>query len=330
MRTRQFLGRLAIVLAVVLLAAGCVDEGGGQGGSGFPSKALRIMAPAAPGGGWDQTSRTAQQVLEQGIVEQDVEVFNVPGAGGTIGLAQLANQRGDGHTLMTMGLVMVGAIQTNKAKVTLDQTTPIAQLTSEYEAVVVPAKSSYQTMGDLVADLKADPRKVAIAGGSAGGSDHILAGLIAKSAGADVKRLNYVAYSGGGEALAAILGGKVAAGISGVGEFADQVKAGKLRALAVSSPERVEGFDAPTLKEQGVDVELANWRGIVAPPDLPEEQRNALIDLITRMHDSQGWKDALAKNGWEDTFLTGDRFKAFLAEEQTRVTGVLTELGLVK
>jgi putative tricarboxylic transport membrane protein len=322
----------AVGLGLMLVAAGCVNDSGGGGAAGggdFPSRTLRIMAPASPGGGWDQTSRAAQQVLEQGVVDTGVEVFNVPQAGGTVGLAQLVNEKGNGHLLMTMGLVMVGAIQTNKSQVTLDQTTPIARLTSEAEAIVVPAKSRYQTLDDLVADFKANPGKVSIAGGSAGGTDQILAGLVAKAVGVEPSKVNYIAYSGGGEALAAILGGKVAAGISGVGEFSDQIEAGKLRALAVSGAERVEGLDAPTLKEAGVDVELVNWRGMVAPPELSDSDRDGLTRVVTEMHDSQGWKDALAKNGWEDSFLVGEEFKRFLAEEQSRINTVLADLGLV-
>jgi putative tricarboxylic transport membrane protein len=332
MHGSRVLTRAVAAVIVALAAAACVSDeptGGGAGEAAkFPTRALRIMAPAAPGGGWDQTSRTMQSVLTGGIVDSGVEVFNVPGAGGTVGLAQLANERGNGHLVMTMGMVMVGAIETNKSAVKLDQTTPIARLTSEYEAVVVPASSKYKTLQDLVADLEADPGKVAIAGGSAGGTDHILAGMIAKAVGADPRKVNYVAYAGGGEALAAILGGKVAAGISSASEFAEQVKAGKLRALAVSSPARLPSLDAPTLTESGVDVELANWRGMVAPPGISDADREGLIRVITEMHGSAGWKDALAKNGWDDTFMAGDEFATFLTEEQRRIQAVVAELGL--
>jgi putative tricarboxylic transport membrane protein len=324
-----------LLLLMALVAAACVDDAGGGGGGGgaaaFPSKPIRIMAPASPGGGWDQTSRVAQEVIQQAkLSPTNTEVFNVPGAGGTIGLAQLANEKGNGHVIMTMGLVMLGAIETNKSAVDLTKTTPIAQLTSEYEAIVVPANSKYKTLQEFVADFKTDPGKLAIAGGSAGGTDQILAGLMAKAVGADPAKVNYIAFSGGGEALAAILGGKVAAGISGIGEFAEQVKAGKLRALAVSAPERVGSLDAPTMKEAGIDVELANWRGMVAPPDLPADQKQGLVDLVTKMHDSPQWKDALAKNGWEDTFMAGDEFATFLTSETTRVKAVIKDLGLAK
>ena len=232
--------------------------------AGFVSSAaaqmeLKIMAPAAPGGGWDQTARSMQQALTQSGIAKSVQVTNVPGAGGSIGIAQLVkNSKGDGSQLMVMGYVMVGALLTNKSPITLDQTTPIARLTTEYEAIVVPANSPIKNAKELAAAIKADPAKVTWAGGSAGGVDHIAAALFAKAAGADPTKINYIPFSGGGEALAAILGGKVTAGVSGYGEFEGQVKAGKLRVIAVTSPQRIEGVDAPTLKEQGMDLEITN------------------------------------------------------------------------
>ncbi|MFD2349220.1 Bug family tripartite tricarboxylate transporter substrate binding protein [Nonomuraea ferruginea] len=230
---------------------------------------------------------------------------------------------------MTMGLVMVGAIEQNKSKVTLAETTPIAKLTEEYEIVVVPAESPLQSLQDLVAAWKADPAKVSVAGGSVGGTDHIVAGLMAKAAGVDPKQVNYIAHSGGGEALNALLGNKVTIGVSGVGEFAEHVKSGKLRALGVTSGERLPELDAPTLKEGGLDVELANWRGFVAPGGLADADRQALTDLVTKMRDSQPWKDAVAKNGWIDSFMTGQEFDAYLKSEETRVKGIIAEMGLV-
>jgi putative tricarboxylic transport membrane protein len=253
----------------------------------------------------------------------------VPGAGGTIGLAQLAGEKGNGNLLMTMGLVMVGAIEQNKSEVTLAETTPIAKLTEEYEIVVVPAESPLKSLDDLVAAWKADPAKVSVAGGSAGGTDHIVAGLMAKAAGIDPKQVNYIAHSGGGEALNALLGNKVTIGISGVGEFAEHVKSGKLRALGVTSGERLPDLDAPTLKEGGLDVELANWRGFVAPGGLSDADKQALTDLVTKMHDTQPWQDAVAKNGWIDAFMTGQEFADYLRSEETRVKGIIAEMGLV-
>ncbi|MDF5753399.1 tripartite tricarboxylate transporter substrate binding protein [Spongiactinospora sp. TRM90649] len=316
--------RLAALALAVLALSAC---GARPEGAGSPT-ALRIMAPAAPGGGWDQTSRTAEQALKAADPGRKVEVFNVPGAGGTIGLARLAGEKGDGGLLMTMGLVMVGAIEQNRSKVTLAETTPIAKLTEEYEIVVVPASSPHRTLADLVAAWKADPAKVPIAGGSAGGTDHILAGLMAKAAGIDPKQVNYIAHSGGGEALNALLGEKVGAGVSGIGEFADHVRSGRLRALAVSSPSRLANVDAPTLQEGGLNVILANWRGFVAPSGLNEAQTKSLTDAVTRMHASPTWQNAIRKNGWIDSFQTGRPFADYLTTEQARVKTIITEMGL--
>ncbi|MCA2222982.1 Bug family tripartite tricarboxylate transporter substrate binding protein [Nonomuraea aurantiaca] len=322
--------RLRILAAVAALSVAAVSGcGAGSGSDGGGTGALRIMAPASPGGGWDQTSRTAEQALKSVDPKRKVEVFNVPGAGGTIGLAQLAGEKGNGNLLMTMGLVMVGAIEQNKSKVTLAQTTPIAKLTEEYEIIVVPAASPFKSVADLVAAWKADPKKVSISGGSAGGTDHIAAGLMAKAAGVDPKQVNYIAHSGGGEALNELLGNKVSAGISGVSEFAEHVKSGKLRALAVTSAQRLPDLDAPTLKEAGLNVELTNWRGFVAPGGLDEAAKKSLTDQVTKMHDSQVWKDAVAKNGWIDSFQTGQQFADYLNAEQTKVKAIIAELGVV-
>ncbi len=318
--------------ALVLATAACGSSDSSS--TAAPSQAkplarLEITAPAAPGGGWDSTSRAAQQVMQAEGIAKNVQVVNVNGAGGTIGLAKLANSKGKGETLMTMGLVMVGAIETNKSAATLDDVTPIARLTSEQEAIVVPTDSPYKTLGEFVAAWKTDPGKLAIAGGSAGGTDQILAGLVAQSAGIDPKKVNYIAYSGGGEALAAILGGKVAAGISGVSEFKDQVAAGKMRALAVSGGTRVEAFDAPTIKQAGFDVELTNWRGMVAPAGITPADKAALTTAVQQMHESGAWKAQMDKNGWDDAYLPAEEFTTFLGAEKTRVSGILKSLGLV-
>jgi putative tricarboxylic transport membrane protein len=291
----------------------------------------KILAPAAPGGGWDQTARSMQAALQDEKIADSVQVNNVPGAGGTIGLAQFATQsKGDPNALIVGGYVMVGAILTNNAPVTLEQVTPIARLTGEYEAVVVPASSPLQTMQDLVAALKADPGAVSWGGGSAGGTDHITAGLIAKAVGVDPTRINYIAFSGGGEALAAILGGQVTAGISGYGEFESQVKAGALRLLAVSSGERLPGVDAPTLKEAGVDVVIQNWRMVAAAPDITPEQAAAITADIEAMVNSATWQETLKAKGWQNTFLAGDAFKAQLAADTAATAAILKDIGLVK
>ena len=243
------------------------------------------MAPAAPGGGWDQTARTMQTVLQETGISGSVQVTNVPGAGGTIGLAQFVNQaKGNPEDLIVGGYVMVGAILTNGSPVDLSMVTPIARLTGEQEVIVVPAASDIKTMADLVAKLKADPGAVSWAGGSAGGTDHIAAGLIAKAVGVDPTKVNYIAFSGGGEALAAILGGQVTVGISGYGEFESQIEAGEpARCSRSPARARLEGIDAPTLKEAGVDVALENWRMVAAAPGLTDEQKAAITADIEKM-----------------------------------------------
>lgn len=290
-----------------------------------------IIAPANPGGGWDQTARSLQAVLQDEGISGNVQVQNVPGAGGTIGLAQFASQqKGNANSLIVGGYVMVGAILTNNSPVTLKDVTPIARLTGEYEAIVVPASSDIQNIGDLVAKLKADPGSVSWGGGSAGGTDHITAGLVAKAAGVDPTKINYIAYSGGGEALASILGSQVTAGISSYGEFEGQVKAGTLRLLAVSSNERLEGVDAPTLKESGLDVVIENWRMVAAAPGLSAEQVAAVSADVEKLAKSKGWQDTLKTKGWMDTYLAGDEFKAQLDKDIEATAAILKDIGLVK
>jgi putative tricarboxylic transport membrane protein len=318
-------GRVLRFALISLLGIGLLGCGG------EPERTLTLLAPAAPGGGWDQTAREMQRVLREAGLARTVQVLNVPGAGGTVGLAQLVNaHRGDGDLLMVNGLIMVGSVVTNHSPVTLDQTTPIARLLGEYEVLVVPASSPHRTLADLIQTWKANPGGVAIAGGSAGGTDHMLAGLLAKAVGIDVTKVNYVPHSGGGESLASLLGGHVAAGINGSEELISFVRSGQLRALAISSDERVPGLDIPTFVEQGVDVTLSNWRSVAAAPGITSEQRAALTDLMDRMRQSQAWKATLAKNNWTDMYLAGPEFEDFLKQENSRATEVLQSIGLVK
>ena len=272
-----------------------------------------------------------QEVLQSEGISPSVQVQNVPGAGGTVGLAQfVSSASGDASQLIVGGYVMVGAILTNASPVSLADVTPIARLTGEAVAIAVPTASPLQTIGDLVDAMKADPGAVSWAGGSAGGVDHITVGLLAKAAGIDPTKINYVAFSGGGEALAAILGNQVTAGISGVGEFLPQVQAGTMRILAVSTGERWAGTDAPTLKESGYDVDVQNWRMVAAAPGLSAEQKAAVTADIDKLANSAGWKSVLETKGWANTYLSGADFDAQLAKEVEATTAVLKDIGLVK
>lgn len=326
MKALSFTRRSLALAAAAALSFAVLPQAQAQG-----TLELKITAPAGAGGGWDGASRALQQVMTATGAAKSVQVVNVPGAGGTVGLAQFVNTaKGDGNQLLTMGITMVGAILTNKSPVTLDAVTPIARLTGDALVVVVPANSPHKTIKDLAAALKTDTSKVVWAGGSAGGADHILAGLLAKAAGGDAAKLNYVPFSGGGEALAEMLGGRVTAGVSGYNEFEPMIKAGKLRALALSSDDRMAGVDVPTLKEQGLNVELMNWRGIVAGPGISATQKAALSAAVEKAVKSPEWAAVRKQRGWEDAYQNADAFAAQLKREQVSVKEVLTTIGLVK
>jgi putative tricarboxylic transport membrane protein len=288
---------------------------------------MKMMIPANPGGGWDQTGRNLATAMQSAKLVSSVQFDNKGGAGGTIGLAQFINSaKGDPNAVMIGGMVMVGAIYLESSPVNLSMVTPLARLTGEYEIIVVQASSPYKTMGDLVKAFKANPGSISWGGGSAGGTDHILAGLIAKATGVDATKVNYVPFKGGGEAIAAIVGGHVTAGVSGIGEFSEQIKGGRMRALAVSSPSRVEGFH--TLKEQGIDVDLANWRGIFGAPGITTAQRDALIKIVHGATESASWKTTVEKLGWSPIYLAGDPFKKYLDEDTKRVATIIDSLGI--
>jgi putative tricarboxylic transport membrane protein len=288
---------------------------------------LKMMIPANPGGGWDQTGRQLAAAMQSAKLVSSVQFENKGGAGGTIGLAQFVNSaKGDPNALMMGGMVMIGSIYLDNAPVNLTMVTPVARLTGEYEAIVVPKNSPHKTMADLVKAFKANPGSVSWGGGSAGGTDHILVGLLAKASGVDPAKINYVPFKGGGEAVAAIVGGHVTAGVSGVGEFAEQVKGGRMRALAVSAPSRMDGIG--TLKEQGLDVELANWRGVFGAPGITTAQRDALLKLVKAATDSAAWKTTLEKFGWAPIFLGGDDYKKFVEEDTKRIAGIIDSLGI--
>ena len=291
--------------------------------------ALKMMIPANPGGGWDQTGRALAAAMHSAKLVSSVQFDNRGGAAGTIGLTQFINSsKGDPNAVMIGGMVMVGGIVLNNSPVNLSQVTPVARLTSEWEVIVVPAQSPYRSLSELLKAFRDNPGKVSWGGGSAGGTDHILVGMIARAIGVDPSKINYVAFKGGGEAVAAILGGHVTAGVSGVGEFAEHVKAGKMRALAVSSPARFEGI--ASLKEQGVEVELGNWRGIFGAPGIAPAQRESLVNLVRAATETPSWKSSAQKLGWTTVFLGGDEYRKFLDEDTRRVGAILASLGLKK
>jgi putative tricarboxylic transport membrane protein len=324
-------GRAYVALVLATLAALLVSACGvtrGEDTQGLHR--LRMMVPNSPGGGYDLTARTAVKIMEDDDITGRVEVFNVIGAGGTVAMARLMNEKGNGDLMMMMGLGVVGATYTNGSLARASDATALAKMVEEQEGILVPADSPFKTVLDLVAAWKADTAKVTIGGGSSpGGPDHLFPMETAKAAGVDPSAVNYVSYDGGGDLLTAMLGKKIAAGTTGLGEFVDQIEAGQVRVLAVSGDERVEGIDAPTLTEAGIDLTFTNWRGILAPPGISEDAKTAMVKVLEELHGTDGWKEALVKNGWTDAFQTGAEFEQFLKDQDQRVSSTLTQLGLM-
>ncbi|MDH6237839.1 tripartite tricarboxylate transporter substrate-binding protein [Cryobacterium sp. CG_9.6] len=334
---RSPLGFIVLAATVALTLSSCSatteTDAVPDAGTAAAVSEVQIVVPAEPGGGWDQTGRAVSQILTADGIVNTAPVVNIGGAGGTVGLASLANETNP-NTLLVTGLVMVGAVETNAAANRMEDTTPIARLTEEALVVVVPAESKYVTLEDLVADIVENGQDVTLTGGSAGGADHILAGLLLEEAGVDGAEipmlLNYIPNSGGGEAVSLILGNNVSAGISGVGEFVEHIEAGTMRALAVSSDVPVKLLpDTPTITDAGYDIVLTNWRGLLAPGDISDAERAALVEVATALHASEAWISELDTRGWTDAFLPGDEFSDYLGQNITEVTGTLRNIGLV-
>ena len=291
---------------------------------------LKMMIPANPGGGWDGTGRALGKALQDAGVASSITYDNKGGAAGAIGLAQFVNAaKGDGNAIMVMGAVMLGGIITGKPPVSLSQATPIARLTSEYNVFVLPANSPLKSMKDVVEQLKKDPGSVKWGGGSRGSTEHIAAAMLAREVGVDPAKINYVAFRGGGEAVAAILGGNVTVGGSGYSEFQQYIDSGKMKAIAVTSAARLKGIDVPTMKEQGYNVEIGNWRGVYGGPGITAEQRKALTDMIVKAMKTKAWAEALEKNNWTPAVLTGKEFDDFVDREFASLRATMVKAGMV-
>jgi len=290
---------------------------------------INMFVPAAPGGGWDGTARALEAAAKGAGLVGSFQFENVGGAGGMVGLPRFVNQKkGQGNALMVGGSVMVGAAITNKSPVTMKDVVPLARLTEEAGVIVVPASGKIQNWNDLAAAIKANPKAVSVAGGSAGGTDHQLLGLVIKALGRSAREAAYVAFAGGGPANAAILGGQVTAGISGYSEFQEHIESGRMKALAVSGSKRIPGVNVPTLLELGINVTAANWRGVFGAPGISAEQRAKLQELLTQIHASAGWKETLEKRKWTDVFLVGAAFEQEIAKSIREADEVLKDLGL--
>jgi putative tricarboxylic transport membrane protein len=291
---------------------------------------LKMMIPANPGGGWDTTGRALGKAMQDAGVASTVSYDNKGGAAGALGLAQFVNaSKGDPNAIMVMGAVMLGGIITSKPAVNLSQVTPIARLTSEYNVFVLPAASPLKTMKDVVDQLKKDPGSVKWGGGSRGSTEHIAAAMIAREAGVDPAKINYVAFRGGGEATAAILGGNVTIGGSGYSEFAEYITTGKMRAIGVTSDKRIKGIEVPTLKEQGINVVIGNWRGVYGAAGITPDQRKALTDIIVKATKSKAWAESLEKNGWTSALLIGAEFDKFVDDEFSGLRAIMAKSGMI-
>jgi putative tricarboxylic transport membrane protein len=314
-----------------LITAAAFAVGALVAGQAAAFDTVKFMIPANPGGGFDQTGRNLGAAMQAAGVAKTVTYENKGGSGGVIGLAQFVNNdKGAPNALIVMGAVMVGAIETNRSPITLKNATPVARLFGDALVVVVPASSKITSMKDLVAQLKANPGSVSWSGGSRGSIDHILAALIAKESGVDPTKINYIASAGGGESAAAIIGGQVTAGLAGYSEFAQHIKSGKMRALAVSSSAKLPGEATATLKEQGINVEIYNWRGVYGAPGITEVQQKALVDAVVAATKTPAWSATLEKNDWTPLLLTGAEFGKFVDAESARLGALLREVGIAK
>ena len=291
---------------------------------------IKMMIPANPGGGWDTTGRALGKALQDAGVASSVTYENKGGAAGIIGLAQYANAtKGDGNSLMVMGAVMLGGIITGKPPVSLDKVTPIARLTSEYNVFVVPANSPLKTMKDVVEQMKKDPGSVKWGGGSRGSTEHIAAAMLAREVGVDATKINYVPFRGGGEAVAAILGGNVTVGGSGYSEFQQYIETGKMRPIAVTSAKRLKGINIPTMIEQGYNIDIGNWRGVYAPAGLTAAQRKALTDMVLKATKSKSWAESLEKNNWTPAWMPNPEFDDFVDREFASLRATMVKAGMI-
>ena len=322
--------RSALALLTVLALALVVSACGVTRGSDDPSnRRLRMLIPNSVGGGYDLTGRAAAKAMQDNELTGRFEITNVQGASGTVAMQRLLNEKGSDDVMMLMGLGVVGAVYTNKSDATPLKMTPIARVVEEQEGILVPGDSPFKTLDDLVRAWKKDPGGLTVGGGStSGGPDHLFPMQLADTIGVDPNDVNYISYDGGGPLTTALLGSKIDVGMSGLGEFEGQIKDGKLRVLAVSGEERLDDIDAPTLTEAGVDLVFTNWRGVLAPPGISDAERDYFVELVTEMHETKEWQDALETNGWSDNFATGKEFEDFLAEQDARVADTLKELGL--
>ncbi|WP_233568844.1 tripartite tricarboxylate transporter substrate binding protein [Kocuria soli] len=287
---------------------------------------MTYLAPAGPGGGWDTFMREMQQADTSNNLVGNVQVVNVPGAAGTIGLGRISTMEGDASSIMVTGAGLVAGVEQLNSPVSHDDVTPIARVVEEYDVVVVPADSPYDSIDDLVADWQKDPGSIVWTGG--GSFDQLVMSEFALAAEVDPAKTSYLPNSGGGEATQALITGTADAATSGYQDVADQIESGRLKALGLAAPQRMDGVDISTLSEQGYEVDLANWRAIVAPPGISDEERENLTELVRETIETPEWQNAVDRNSWTENYLDGPELETFLNDERTRIAGLYEEMGV--
>ena len=311
-----------IVAALLLLTAASSTQAADFG-------KLEMIVPGGPGSGQDQAARAFEEAMRAEKLISGAQIIHYAGGGGMIAVSQfLTGKVGNPNAVVTQGAGHLSFPLSNKTPVSLNDVVPLARLAGEYELIVVRSNSEFKTIDDLIAKYKANPSSISWGAGSTGSTDHIFYALVSKAAGVDPKKLNYIPHANTGDIVAAVLGGHVLVGAGGFQDFAPQIQGGRMRVLAVGSPERLPGIDAPTLKEKGLDVVLTNWRAVSAHPSLTTEQLDRLSALFEAMAKSPTWKKMLADKGWTDLYLDRKGYAEFMKTEQARVRAILQDLGM--
>ncbi|WP_240939138.1 tripartite tricarboxylate transporter substrate binding protein [Diaphorobacter sp. HDW4A] len=277
---------------------------------------LHIVIPANPGGGWDQTGRALGAALVDSGVVGRVSYENIGGKGGTIGLARYVEQyAAASDTLLIGGMVMVGAIALQKPPVDMRQIRPLARLTSDYLVVAVAADSPIRDAKGLMQAMRSDMQSLTVAGGSAGGVDHMFAGMLARAAKVPPDQLQYKPFPGGNDVVDSVLSKQSQVAISGFSEMSEALSSGRLHALGVSARKRIYGL--PSFKDMGVDAAMANWRAVFTGNEVPDERCRQLLVAIEYATARESWKRSLQANRWDPSWQSGKDFTEFLTMENT-------------
>ncbi len=293
---------------------------------------IHFLIPGGAGGGWDGTARgTGEALTESGLVGS-ASYENMSGGGGGVAIAYMIENSESQHgTLMVNSTPIVIRSLTGVFPQSFRDLTLIAGTIGDYAALVVNTDSPIQSMDDLLAAYRADNSAVAIGGGSVpGGMDHLVAAMVMQAAGEDPLDVRYIPYDAGGAAMAGLLSGEIQALSTGFSEAVDLANAGEVRILGVTSPDRVGAYeDAPTMMEQGIDVEFVNWRGFFGAPSLTDAEAQAYRDVLAAMYDTEEWEAVRARNGWVNIHNSGDDFRTFLEAQETAIGDLMRTLGFL-